>query len=175
MKYLIIATFLMIAFLTACETSLLEHDHPVPEHSHPVLEDPNDPDRDDLLKLIDNAIEATNLMYEIIDSALENSRKAHNRYFVKTVTIRATVKEVVEVLPVLGPANAPPVIWVHLENRRNFPFYMDVSSVQDWKNSFKVGQTYTFTVLIDNIGRPSRKLVLHGPGDPVVECIFLDW
>ena len=172
MKYLIIATFLMIAFLIACETSLLEHDHPVPEHSHPVLEDPNDPDLDDLLKLIDNAIEATNLMYEIIDSALENSREAHDRYFRKTVTIRATVKEVEEVLIHLqGGGFAPPVIWVRLENIRNFPFYMDVSSVQDWKNSFKVGQTYTFTVFIENIGRPRR----HGHRDPVVECVFLDW
>ena len=188
MKFLAITTALMMVVLTACETTVLEHIHPeiehtLLEHTHdlnlnnllPDPEQPEDLNLNDLLKIIDDTIAATDLMYEIIDDTIENWLRAEKKYVWQTVTIRATVKEVEDVGEFLPWDKPRPIIWVHLENRRNFPFYMNVSSVPDWKNSFKVGQTYTFTVRIENIGRPKiGGIGIGGHGELVVQCKLIE-
>ena len=175
MKYIVIVTILMMATLTACETPLLEHDHPEhthPEHSHPVLEhthdlnfddllpdpeQPGDLNLDNLLKIIEDNILAVNLMNDIVVVAAEDKEKARELYQDKVVTVRAAV-EAVELLPGFVE---PPIHAYHLKNIRDIIFYIEtyppLNRVLIDPNPeilFEPGQTYTFTLLIERIGNP---------------------
>ena len=119
---------------------------------------------------IDAIIDAKGTFEGIIDEAIESWFRANEKYEFKTVTIRATIENYVELDGIFEG-----VVWVFLENRRDYLFIMDVSHVPNWQDIFKINRAATFTVRITNIGAPRAKQIqFHRFGDKAVQCVFLE-
>ena len=119
---------------------------------------------------IDAIIDAKGTFEGIIDEAIESWFRADEKYKFKTVTIRATIENYVELDGMFEG-----VVWVFLENRRDYLFIMDVSHVPNWQDIFKIDRTATFTVRITNIGAPRvNRIQFHRFGNKGVQCVFLE-
>ena len=146
MKFRTIIIALMIMVLTACENTLLDHDHPVPEHTHP--------DHSGLLYDERQLRQFSNMMKTIVSDVADG--EVHG-YLEQVVTISATVEDIVEP----GAFSGYRVPFIDLKtNHRDVRFVIFVSNnLPEVRTIYRKGSTYTFTVLITEIDGPITYII----------------
>ena len=138
MKFGAIAIALMIVVLTACENTLLDHEHPIPEHSHP-----------DLSGLLYNERQLgqfSNMMRTIVADVADGEGR---RYFNRVVTIRAIMEDLIE--PDRFSNNNMPFIDLKTNNQEVKFIIVVSNNLPEASKIYRKGTTYTFTVLITDI------------------------
>ena len=138
MKFGAIAIALMIVVLTACENTLLDHEHPLPEHSHP-----------DLSGLQYNELQLgqfSNMMRTIVADVADGE----GRYYPDSVvTIRAIVEDIIK--PDRFSGNNMPSIELKTNNQAVKFIIVVFNNLPDVSKIYRKSSTYTFTVLITDI------------------------
>ena len=138
MKFEIIAITLMVVVLGACENTLLDHDHPVPEHPHP--------DHSGLLYDAKQLRQFSDMMKIIVADVADGEG---HQYLNRVVTIRAAVEDIIK--PDRFSGYQVPFIDLKT-NKQTVKFVIFVSNnLPEVSKIYRKGFTYTFTVLITEI------------------------